>query len=71
MFASDIHLSVRKKEFPALNNLPVFKYRLGHLTGITSKFNELNLALQAKDLLLSDMMNQINFSLQRTVAKCR
>ena len=45
-----------KKEFSALNYLPIFKYRLGYLTDITSKFNKLNLILQGKGLLLCDMM---------------
>ena len=50
----------KKKEFTALNNLPIFKYRLGYLTDIRSKFNELNLIMQGKGLLLCDMMYQIN-----------
>ena len=50
----------KKKEFFAINNLPIFKYRLGYLKDITSKFNELNLILQGKGLLLCDMMYQIN-----------
>ena len=50
----------KKKEFPALNSLPIFKYRLGYLTDIKSKFNKLNLILQGKGLLLWDMMYQIN-----------
>ena len=50
----------KKKQFPALNNLPIFKDRLGYLTDITSKFNELNLILQGKGLLLCEIMYQIN-----------
>ena len=50
----------KKEGFPELNNLPIFKYRPGCQTDITSKFNELNLTLLGKDLLLCDLMNQIN-----------
>ena len=60
MFASDTYLFDRKKEFPALSNLIIFRYRLGYLAYITSKFNELNLILQGKGLLLCDMVYQIN-----------
>ena len=56
-----------KKEFPALNYLPIFKYRLGYLTDITSKFNELNLILQGKGLLLCDMMYQINLMKRKLI----
>ena len=34
-------LSEKEKEFPLLNNLPVFKFSVGYLTDITSKFNEI------------------------------
>ena len=60
MLASDTYLFDRKKEFPALNNLIIFKYRLGYLAYITSKFNKLNLILQGKGLLLCNMVYQIN-----------
>ena len=61
------YLIEKKKEFSALNNLPIFKYRLGYLTDITSKFNELNLILQDKGLLLCDMMYQINLMKRKLI----
>ena len=60
MFASDTFLFEKKIEFPASNNLPTFEYKLGYLTDITLKSNELNLTLRGKGLLLCDMMYQIN-----------
>ena len=57
----------KRKEFPALNNLPIFKYRLGYLIDIMSKFNELNLILQGKGLLLCDMMYQINIMKRKLI----
>ena len=50
----------KNEEFSALNNLAIFKYRMGYLTNITSKFNELNSTLLGKGLLLCDMVHQIN-----------
>ena len=57
----------KKKEFSVLNNLPIFKYRLGYLTDIMSKFNELNLILQGKGLLLCGIMYQINLMKRKLI----
>ena len=45
----------------------IFKYTLGYLTDITSKFNELNLILRGKDLFLCDMMYQINLMKRKLI----
>ena len=57
----------KKKEFSVLKNLPILKYRLGYVTDIMSKFNELNMILQGKGLLLCGIMYQINLMKRKLI----
>ena len=55
-----VFLESKNKFFPQMYPLKTFKYKLGYLTDIIAKFNELNLRLQGNGLLVCDLMFQIN-----------